>query len=70
MSKTFPKLNISLRELSRPRIVREEIVEAKPVSNNKVMKYTGNHIESGYMEGNPLQTPLVTSGTGVRVCKK
>tara|TARA_B100001059_G_C17822031_1_gene578903 strand:- start:563 stop:1264 length:702 start_codon:yes stop_codon:yes gene_type:complete len=39
MSKTFPKLNISLRELSRPRIVREEIVETKPVSNNKVMKY-------------------------------
>ena len=39
MSKTFPKLNISLRELSRPRIVREEIVDVQPISNNKVMKY-------------------------------
>jgi hypothetical protein len=40
------------------------------VKNNRVMKFTANYIESGYMEGNPLQTPLVASGTGVRVSKK
>ena len=34
------------------------------------MKYIANYIESGYMEGNPLQTPLVSVATGVRVCKK
>ena len=27
------------------------------VKNNKVMKFTANYVESGYMEGNPLQTP-------------
>lgn len=39
------------------------------VKNNKVMKFSGIYVESGYMEGNPLQTPLVSSISGVRVCK-
>jgi hypothetical protein len=40
------------------------------VKNNKVIKFTGIYIESGYMEGNPLQTPVVSVLTGVRLCKK
>ena len=39
------------------------------VKNNKVMKFSGIYIESGFMEGNPIQNPLVLSVSGVRVCK-
>ena len=40
------------------------------VKNNKIMKYTGIFVESGYMEGNPSQTPIVIKVSAVRVCKK
>ena len=38
------------------------------IKNNKVMKFSGIYVESGFMKGNELQTPLVTSFSGVRLC--